>query len=496
MIHTFESLGSTSDKAKELLGENTPLPFGVLAKEQTKGRGRLGASWLSPPGGLFLTVALLPGGLDMAKTSLLPLAAGVLVADVIKEHFGIRVTLKWPNDILFQGRKLGGLLCETLLSGDKASGVFIGIGLNLKAAPKLPKGHVSSISMQQASGPEAQLPREKLARALYETIVSGLLGEEPLKALSRYEDYAIEKGQIYLDAKGAPFSMEKVTDEGSLLLSSQQGQVTLLSCRHEYTWQFLAAESEKELWLFDLGNTALKIGYFEKARKDDAPKKVWSLPLREDLEAFFRKVLLPSGVKVVYGSSVNPDAFAMVQKAAGAIGVLLQQVPKRTLRVRLDHYPLKEIGMDRLAFMEAVLGGTKGGHAALCVSFGTATTIDVLGGGGRHLGGYILPGLSTYLESLFEAGGLLPHLSCESLWHKEADLNKDPLGHSTSEAIGRGLLQGLALWRPYLMARYGILPERVFLTGGFSEKMQPYFPGRVVGGGVLLGLREMLLGGR
>ena len=104
----------------------------VVADEQTAGRGRRGHTWFSPPGsGLYVSVVLSPATspVDPARaTTLLTLAAGVAIAEGIEEACGLRVDLKWPNDLLVSRRKLGGILAES--SGGTHS-VVVGYGLNV-----------------------------------------------------------------------------------------------------------------------------------------------------------------------------------------------------------------------------------------------------------------------------------------------------------------------------------------------------------------------------
>jgi len=106
----------------------------VVADEQTAGRGRRGHTWFSPPGsGLYVSVVLSPAtsSVDPARaTTLLTLAAGVAIAEGIEKGSGLRVDLKWPNDLHVSRRKIGGILAES--SGAGAHGaVVVGYGLNV-----------------------------------------------------------------------------------------------------------------------------------------------------------------------------------------------------------------------------------------------------------------------------------------------------------------------------------------------------------------------------
>lgn len=125
--------GSTSDRAAALVRSICPLPVLVVADRQTAGRGRRGRRWASDsPSGLWFTVAH-----AFPAAGALPLRIGLAVARALESVApGIRVQVKWPNDLLVAGRKLGGVLCERV--GDAA---LAGVGLNLNHPPDaLPTG--------------------------------------------------------------------------------------------------------------------------------------------------------------------------------------------------------------------------------------------------------------------------------------------------------------------------------------------------------------------
>jgi BirA family biotin operon repressor/biotin-[acetyl-CoA-carboxylase] ligase len=129
IIHSFSTCPSTNDMAKRLAREGSADGTVVLADEQTQGRGTKGRSWHSPRGlGLYASVILRPRRSDL---SLLPLAAGVACVEAIQEAAGLEASLEWPNDIVWNGRKLGGILCEGEFMGNKVSFAILGIGLNL-----------------------------------------------------------------------------------------------------------------------------------------------------------------------------------------------------------------------------------------------------------------------------------------------------------------------------------------------------------------------------
>jgi len=136
VVH-LESTGSTNDVALDEVrrasaGDASPEGLVVLADEQTAGRGRRGHTWHSPPGaGLYVSVVLAPGAarVDPPRATLLTtLAAGVAIAEGIEAASGLRVDLKWPNDLYAGRRKLAGILAE----GGAGDLVVLGYGINVQ----------------------------------------------------------------------------------------------------------------------------------------------------------------------------------------------------------------------------------------------------------------------------------------------------------------------------------------------------------------------------
>lgn len=124
---------STNDRARELAEKGVPHGSGVVAEQQTAGRGRLKRLWFSPAGkNLYCSYIIRPVA-PLAEYPRLTLVAGLAVAQFINEVVPGRVGLKWPNDILLGGKKCGGILCESVLSHEQNVGGYaiVGIGLNL-----------------------------------------------------------------------------------------------------------------------------------------------------------------------------------------------------------------------------------------------------------------------------------------------------------------------------------------------------------------------------
>jgi BirA family biotin operon repressor/biotin-[acetyl-CoA-carboxylase] ligase len=134
IIRKFESLPSTNDTARELTRAGAAHGTVVVADEQTRGRGTKGRSWHSPPGrGLYASFILRwddPEEFE-APFSLLPLAAGLAAVEAVRESTGVEARLKWPNDLVRDRKKLGGILTEAVFRAGGPGRAVVGIGINV-----------------------------------------------------------------------------------------------------------------------------------------------------------------------------------------------------------------------------------------------------------------------------------------------------------------------------------------------------------------------------
>ncbi len=157
-VHWFEQVTSTNDVARTLAEQGAPEGTVVVARTQTEGRGRLGRRWVSPPGGVWLSVVLRP----IAAPYELPrlgLAVGVACSRAVERSCGVPVRLRWPNDLVVEGKKVGGVLVE---SGPEGRWVMVGVGINVAVEPgQLPEGAASLVEF--AKGP---VDRAALLQAL------------------------------------------------------------------------------------------------------------------------------------------------------------------------------------------------------------------------------------------------------------------------------------------------------------------------------------------
>ena len=130
MIHRFKTIESTNTYAKELAAQGAPHGTVVVAEHQTGGRGRRGRSFFSPAGtGLYLSMILRPQH-SPQELMHLTCAAAVAACDAVESATDLRPGIKWTNDLVHEGRKLGGILTELGFSGEELDYAIVGIGIN------------------------------------------------------------------------------------------------------------------------------------------------------------------------------------------------------------------------------------------------------------------------------------------------------------------------------------------------------------------------------
>ncbi|MCT4663239.1 MAG: biotin--[acetyl-CoA-carboxylase] ligase [Tissierellales bacterium] len=129
-IYYYDSVGSTNVEAKKLADKNSGEGWIVIAEEQTEGKGRLGRTWQSPKKtGIWMSIVLRPDVEPREVPQLTQLAAAALIEALAK--FGIEAQIKWPNDIVINGKKICGILTEMTGTIERLNYIILGIGMNV-----------------------------------------------------------------------------------------------------------------------------------------------------------------------------------------------------------------------------------------------------------------------------------------------------------------------------------------------------------------------------
>lgn len=232
-IEVHDAIGSTNDRAFELLADDGGDGGVVLAETQTAGRGRRGRSWLSPEGlNLTLSVALRPSlsARDAWQLGLATALATLRACTTVGPHSGLG--LKWPNDVTARdGRKVAGLLLETTMVGEGLSAAVLGVGINVnwRRADMPPEIAADATSLAELAGGEVD--RVAVLDALLDALDDEVRGVEAGRSpLHRYRGVCRTIGQEVAVATAAGTVSGRAVDldgSGSLVVETAAGRTTL-----------------------------------------------------------------------------------------------------------------------------------------------------------------------------------------------------------------------------------------------------------------------------
>jgi BirA family transcriptional regulator, biotin operon repressor / biotin---[acetyl-CoA-carboxylase] ligase len=236
----WDTINSTNTRAAELAAEGAPEGVVVLARHQSAGRGRLGRAWVSPvDAGLYMSLIVRPKR-PTAQIPLLTFAAGVAVADAIRSVANIEVGLKWVNDIIFEHRKVGGILAEmpasrasanvTEASSAQPPAVIVGIGINvnlkIEDIPEELTTRIDSLSRISGNNEDPNAIAASIAKGLEDTYQL-LEPERNHELTDRWRKLSITIGQDIITENSERRIEGKaidITDSGALIVESADGK--------------------------------------------------------------------------------------------------------------------------------------------------------------------------------------------------------------------------------------------------------------------------------
>lgn len=232
-VQLMESVVSTQEEAKRLADNGAPEGTVVIAEEQTGARGRMGRQWFSPRGkGIWMSIVLRPK-LPLSQTPQLTLLAGVAVCKAIRRVSGVDAGIKWPNDLLADGRKLCGILLESSLREGELHYCIAGIGISANMTEEDYPEHLqevaTSLRIQRGGDP---VDCSELVRAVLDELESHYKlymehGFSTIKML--WESMSVTLGrQIALTSpqgriEGVVVGLDHA---GALLLKNSSGEIT------------------------------------------------------------------------------------------------------------------------------------------------------------------------------------------------------------------------------------------------------------------------------
>jgi len=222
---------STNTWAKELAAQGAPEGTLVIAEKQTEGRGRRGRSWFSPPGGGIYFSLILRPVISPGETPKITLMTAVVLAETLISLMKLKLRIKWPNDILVNGKKLAGILTEISTEMDAVNYIIVGLGLNVNTQfeqfPQDIKGNATSILIENGK----QFPRVKLIQhylKLYEIYYDMFKNNDFEPIMKRWRELADIIGkQIRVDVIGKTHigKVVDVDNDGVLILKDDQGRL-------------------------------------------------------------------------------------------------------------------------------------------------------------------------------------------------------------------------------------------------------------------------------
>jgi BirA family biotin operon repressor/biotin-[acetyl-CoA-carboxylase] ligase len=150
-LHYYESLDSTMDEARRLAERGSPEGTVVIAERQTRGRGRFDRRWRSPGGqGLLFSVVLRP---DSDQLPFVNMAGTLAVSGAIADVTGLATSIKWPNDVRIRGRKVSGILIESVVESGEPGHAVLGVGINVNlATSRMPEIAATATSLYEETG--------------------------------------------------------------------------------------------------------------------------------------------------------------------------------------------------------------------------------------------------------------------------------------------------------------------------------------------------------
>lgn len=234
-IRVFKETGSTNDTIEKIARDGAPEGVVVFAESQTRGRGRLGRSWLSPAGkGLWFSVLLRPN-LRPLETTRLTVAAATAIRRAIRTVTRLGADIKWPNDLLVNGRKVAGILTELSAETDQVRYIILGVGIDVNQAPTDFPDELSEVAGSLSMAAGSVIDRAILATAVlreldrdYARVCSGefqAVAEEWESACGTLgRAVRIRIGDRVIEGRA-----ESLDPDGALLVRTQHGHLECIT---------------------------------------------------------------------------------------------------------------------------------------------------------------------------------------------------------------------------------------------------------------------------
>ena len=227
-IRYFDTIGSTNDEALAWAANDTPDLSVVIADEQTAGRGRLDRKWITPKGtALAFSIVLRPTAEERAHLTRIVGLAALAVALPLRAR-GLAAEIKWPNDILIHGRKVCGILVESVWSGEDIDCVVMGIGFNVLrgAVPPAETLQFPATSLEEEQGQPPD--RVDLLRDILAALIELRPGLRTDEFIHQWESLLAMRGDsVQVESEKTPAVSGQISgldSDGSLKLRNEHGE--------------------------------------------------------------------------------------------------------------------------------------------------------------------------------------------------------------------------------------------------------------------------------
>ena len=227
-VYYFDSIDSTQNHAIKIASDKTNNGTIIIAEKQTSGKGRLDRKWISPKGGIWLSIILHPK-FDISVITLFPIASALALSNAIEKTLNIKSELKWPNDITIKGKKVAGMLVDASLESNKIENLILGVGINfnvdIKQIEKILKDTsnfygVTSLSEQNKTIKPVLLVQSFLIELeqMYNLLNTGNT-RKIIKDWTKKSSTIGQKVELYTDDGKIIGKAIKIDDDGALVIS-------------------------------------------------------------------------------------------------------------------------------------------------------------------------------------------------------------------------------------------------------------------------------------
>jgi len=234
----FDSIDSTQNQALKMADDPANNGTVIIAAKQTGGKGRAGRKWISPKGGIWLSIILQPK-FDISITTLFPIASALALSNALEKTLKISPELKWPNDLTIKGKKIAGMLVDASLESNRIENIVLGVGINfdidVKQIEKILKGSPNFYGVTSLCEQKNKVKPIQLVQTFFvelEKICDLLNTKQTKKIISEWTKRSSTIGKkVELDTRDGKIKGKaiKIDDDGALLVSDNNKIIRIIA---------------------------------------------------------------------------------------------------------------------------------------------------------------------------------------------------------------------------------------------------------------------------